>query len=343
MPLVIDSRTVNEVDTEGDLILLVGEKHVSEGRFIRVSSKVLTQKSPFFDAMLNGQFREGQVVLDKNKPPVLDLPADHSSAMLVLCEILHPGASPTTLGLCLYFVEVGVLADKYGCQEATKLWLSSRLQRKKHTFLLGSAGTLARIAHFTFFFDEADMFHIFTKRAILSVDWTVKTNAFVDGLDDMPQADAFAIALTDVQITLKSRLSKKCQQLLDHSYQVHHSRELSRRNMHGNVAIPGKCAIKLPVVCRGQAMRSAKFIAATRRLGLWRGTEDERRVVTLDTAMETLVQMMHDNNDKPPTCDKSMGCLSLRTRLEQDGQGNGCRVSGGDLWSMLDLFEEWNL
>jgi hypothetical protein len=104
-----------------------------EDREILVSSKILSNASPVFQAMLDGRFLEGVQLSDSKASPGQEpyrllLPDDDFTAMLLLCRILHfkfkgiPEQPRSNLLLAL----AGV-CDKYQCIQTLKycgaLWL----------------------------------------------------------------------------------------------------------------------------------------------------------------------------------------------------------------------------
>lgn len=142
-----------------------------EDREILVSSKILSNASPVFQAMLDGRFLEG-VQLSNSKaspdqePFRLFLPDDDWTAMLLLCRVLHfnfngiPDQPRSNLLLAL----AGV-CDKYQCTQALKycgaLWLrnwTSSLSDEKET----SIEDISRLLIFAY---VADLPHEFCEVA----------------------------------------------------------------------------------------------------------------------------------------------------------------------------------
>ncbi|KIW10506.1 hypothetical protein PV08_11470 [Exophiala spinifera] len=101
------------------------------GVLIRVASKTLVHYSPVFKAMLTGPFREGQLILRKDNPPILDLPEDEPNAMELLLRILHQGKTVTGdhyeerdgKDIC----GMARASDKYCCSAPAKLWFRNYL------------------------------------------------------------------------------------------------------------------------------------------------------------------------------------------------------------------------
>jgi hypothetical protein len=92
---------------------------------IRVSSNILISVSPLFDAMLNGQFREGQRKSDDNDPPVVEPPEDQAPAMLALCHLLHLQEEHVPIRLATgmdhhTIATMAQICDKYSFKSVTK-------------------------------------------------------------------------------------------------------------------------------------------------------------------------------------------------------------------------------
>ena len=99
---------------KGDVILILE----NETKLL-VSSTMLVEASPVFNAMFGTNFKEGQN-LSPDNPPEISLPDDDPDAMFLLCELLH---SPDSWGYWLNYLptsqvakiimRLGILAEKY--------------------------------------------------------------------------------------------------------------------------------------------------------------------------------------------------------------------------------------
>ncbi|KAK4690999.1 hypothetical protein P7C71_g5912, partial [Lecanoromycetidae sp. Uapishka_2] len=117
----IPVRPREDVDPEGDLVLLVGPDEVG----IRVNSKVLSRASPVFAAMLGPRFAEGRALqyLAPAEFSSIPLPEDDVDAMIRLCRAFHFKLSINeelvTFDFCL---KLASLCDKYDASIALGSW-----------------------------------------------------------------------------------------------------------------------------------------------------------------------------------------------------------------------------
>ncbi|RSM06191.1 hypothetical protein CEP52_005869 [Fusarium oligoseptatum] len=154
------------------------EKEVTiqlEDRELLVSSKILSNASPVFQAMLDGRFLEG-VQLSNSKaspdrePYRLLLPDDDYTAMLLLCRVLHfkfkgiPDQPRSNLLLAL----AGV-CDKYQCTQTLKycgaLWLRNWTASLPDV----EEGSIENISRLLIFAYVADLPHEFCEVAWMLV------------------------------------------------------------------------------------------------------------------------------------------------------------------------------
>lgn len=119
----IDHRLLDTVDSEGDVLLRTGPRH------LLVAAKVLVLASPVFRAMLEpGRFREGQSQPSPGKPLILELHDDNPEAMTLLCHLLHftDMATPRDTKLLSALADV---CDKYQCTSAASFHVASWMAR----------------------------------------------------------------------------------------------------------------------------------------------------------------------------------------------------------------------
>lgn len=132
------SSEIINIDGEGDVIVLCGPERM------RVSSKILTLRSPVFKAMLKPGFREGNTIRSQQYPLELSLPDDDGLLLLILFQFLHLGFSSQCPDTDLQ-VKIAQLCHKYDCTVSIRpqsaRWLSpyadlSTLQKKFNIALL---------------------------------------------------------------------------------------------------------------------------------------------------------------------------------------------------------------
>lgn len=89
---------------------------------IKVSSTILKQASPVFNAMFGPHFCEGQGLDDACLGPrEIDIEEDDPPTFLLLCQILHHRADSTAMDTSTYtdLFLLAEMVDKYDCIEAT--------------------------------------------------------------------------------------------------------------------------------------------------------------------------------------------------------------------------------
>lgn len=105
------SASIVEIDTHGDLILIMGEGKLQK-RFL-VCSRTLARASRPFDTMLYGPFKESKPT-NPSKNWAFHLPDDHIEAFEIVLNIIHlkPDNISSQVNSQIFF-EVLVLGDKY--------------------------------------------------------------------------------------------------------------------------------------------------------------------------------------------------------------------------------------
>ncbi|KAK6376222.1 hypothetical protein LTS17_007473 [Exophiala oligosperma] len=134
---------------------------------MRVSSKILILSSPVFKAMLTGPFREGQLILSNDDPPILDLPEDDPQAMELMFRILHHDPTVHDYQKCYYNhdSEINQLAP------VIRLWFHGYLSAKH---IIKEEPDFCRLASrigARYMMDAHDAFNHCTKTAIETITW----------------------------------------------------------------------------------------------------------------------------------------------------------------------------
>lgn len=109
-------------DPEGDIVLVVGNDKVR----IFAPSCLLCIASRSFARMLGPNFKEGQIDKASTRKEI-SLP-DESSAMEILCNILHHRHSASFFPKATDVSDLAILADKYDCIGATALAAAAWIQ-----------------------------------------------------------------------------------------------------------------------------------------------------------------------------------------------------------------------
>lgn len=112
-----------DIDPEGDIVLVVSNDKVR----IFASSCLLCIASKPFAKMLGPNFKEGQIDKASNRREI-SLPDDKSSAMEILCNILHHRHQASFLPKATDVYDLAILADKYDCIQATALAAAAWIQ-----------------------------------------------------------------------------------------------------------------------------------------------------------------------------------------------------------------------
>ncbi len=309
---------VHNVDPNGDLILRVGEALASAAlpqplvastatprasfTLIRVSSKILTLVSPVFNAMLNGNFREGQLRLSTDSPPYLDLPEDNPFAMLLMCRVLHYHAKTTNRTIDMVFIaDIAKLADKYGCASACQPWFRAQLLVRGKGWLKRYGPVIGYIIRAAYDFGDRDVFHLSTMFVIKSFSQRALKQIQPAMEDSIPEAFIFNM-FSNVQQEQLWLLSDKCQD------------EVARMMEYRSTPPPAPDTIasragdqlKLPDLCKGNSNKIATFIAALSDAGLWRNKSPAPDNVSIADLMEEVERIGR-------TLDKSDRCCDFQT------------------------------
>lgn len=81
--------------------------------------------------MLNGSFREAQLALSRETPPILDLPEDSPATMELLLRILHHDPTVRRERDDVDICALALACDKYSCTAAIRLWFQAFVSDKK--------------------------------------------------------------------------------------------------------------------------------------------------------------------------------------------------------------------
>ena len=274
------------------------ENQLSSSRWLRVSSKHLTLVSPVFEAMLNGNFVEGQLQLSSKNPPTLHLPEDHPVGMEVLCGIIHH--HPSTIqevALIDIMMEVAGLSDKYGCQSATACWYYWRLLHSKYMSEFMPVEELAKYIRASYLLNTGELFFRMTRAAIMYVPWEgTKGIKFCHALSDtLP--DGFEKLLRKARSLQVDLLRSACQVLLGKLVPKEHSTDESSENS----ITPGDEKKTFPPFCLGQARRSARYVAALHTVGLWDPSTENAKLLPqqpVDSVLDLFRDVAHNYEEQ---------------------------------------------
>ena len=159
-PKCEDPNTIVEIAAGGDVILVVGPEKVK----LRVQSLFLKAASKPFSVMLGPDWKEGHNMLSPDGLVEVQLPADNSTALMLLCAIIHHRNEmvPQTLA-AVEVLRTAVVADKYDCLDAAKFAGECWLQHRGN-----EAGDLMLLAAAAYLFQNAQAFNEVTKTLILN-------------------------------------------------------------------------------------------------------------------------------------------------------------------------------
>ncbi|KAL6246950.1 hypothetical protein RBB50_006257 [Rhinocladiella similis] len=237
---------------------------------IRVASKILTLCSPVFKAMLNGSFREAQLALSRETPPILDLPEDSPATMELLLRILHHDPTVRRERDDVDICALALACDKYSCTAAIRLWFQAFVSDKKdncdnHEFvqLIGASYLL----------DDAFSFLMTTQ--MVTECWPPGTveelyaslKAFGAALDDSVVKELCDGLKSSFHLSFRI-LKTTCLGLITDLFRAD-DRELSNRG--GSYIVPTDGEGEDVVVrqtCAGQAQQMASFVSALISYGL---------------------------------------------------------------------------
>ena len=162
-----DSATpqIIDVDPAGDVILTVGsEQYVGSEQCgdqarLRVSSKVLSLASPAFAAMVSPKWSDNANKASSSEPQHILLPADNSSPMEWICQILHFRKDISTNKDVPFLVSVARICDKYDLESPIKTWAGLHLQSLKITaFHARQDADLTGLMYISFVFHDSEIF-----------------------------------------------------------------------------------------------------------------------------------------------------------------------------------------
>ena len=162
-----------DIDEEGDILVACGSKE------LRVSSKILTLRSPVFKAMLKPGFREGNTARSQEHPLPLSLPDDNENALLVLFQVLHFGSARGSHPDIDLQLEITLLCHKYDCTTSIKnesrLWLFPKKNSHRE---IEDPDPLWKMVCITFLLDLDEEFQITATKLI-----TKLSRADIDSLE----------------------------------------------------------------------------------------------------------------------------------------------------------------
>ena len=313
---------VDLVDPNGDLILKVGEVLAAANsdqdqneetenndltyKLIRVSSKVMTLVSPVFDTMLNGNFRESQLQISSEEPPVLELPEDDAAAMLLLCQVLHHHTNAGLHTEMSVIAAMSTVSDKYGCASALHNWYRAQMLRRGGLSLPSTgARDLGLLIQASYNFGDREFFYKSTKLAIQSISQKTLISELGAAMDHTVPLYLVNVlkGTQQSQLILVSRL---CQSILG-TLVIRDADTKPVRSWNGGYT-------RLPEVCTAVAKKSASFIAALRTLGLWELDSYVTRHVSLSNVLARMKKVAGEI-DVAEKCSRSIPCGSCKEWL----------------------------
>ncbi|KAK5128369.1 hypothetical protein LTR85_003037 [Meristemomyces frigidus] len=165
---------VKDIDRDGDLILVIGEKPKAK---VRVSSIMLKHSSAVFAAMLGPHFQEGQGTFNTASPREIACPDDDATAMSDMCSLLHLKTPTALTGVgsssphAKRIMALAVVIDKYACHDALQLQgqalLLGWLDQYTESFDSYHSCAMAAAAYLL---DHGHAFKIFTSRLVTRCD-----------------------------------------------------------------------------------------------------------------------------------------------------------------------------
>lgn len=118
--LPADNVPIEELDSNGDVILVVTGESPQSTRKLLVSSKALALASPVFAALFSRKFSEGIKII-KSIRPEITLNDDYSDAMRIMLGVFHFRELEKVDAQMM--AEIAVLYDKYDCAKALMPWI----------------------------------------------------------------------------------------------------------------------------------------------------------------------------------------------------------------------------
>ncbi|EXJ56894.1 hypothetical protein A1O7_07238 [Cladophialophora yegresii CBS 114405] len=279
------SDTVINLDPNGDLLLKIGKMETPEkARQLRISTSIMTLVSPFFKAMLKGNFQEGQLALSETNPPTLDLDVEDVEAMTTLCQIIHHGRAAQQPVHLEHLVRVATLSDMYGCQSATASWFHSQLLQRLPPTDATFGEDIAAVIRASYLFDVPEVFYESTKAAVQYLSMAKSGEAFRAGLGDtLPEG--FVDAVKAAQMARLQAIRRECTDLVG---------KFLPSKIRRFITLPDGTEVGIPDVCMLQSPRQARYISAVHAIGLWNqsGNGGKSLVGTpVKAAVELLIQV----------------------------------------------------
>ncbi|CAI6292258.1 unnamed protein product [Periconia digitata] len=110
------------LDSDGDLEVKCFDQATQATTSFLVSSKILQLASPVFRCMFKPQYKEGQQLLQADRPAVV-LEGDDAPLMETIFKILHHGSDIRTTNVDpRTLVRLAIISDKYDLTETLRVW-----------------------------------------------------------------------------------------------------------------------------------------------------------------------------------------------------------------------------
>ena len=160
------------IDPDGDVYLELPSLE------LRVSSKALSMASKVFNAMFNSRFQEGLNLANKETCRI-PLPDDDAAEMNAMCMLMYhqePTAFESEMD-SRRLRSLAILADKYACKGAVKLWADVWIGRLEN----GKEGSrddetvIVDLLVISYVLDLSSQFSAITKRMVY---WSSRTSKF---------------------------------------------------------------------------------------------------------------------------------------------------------------------
>lgn len=123
-------ESVEELDPNGDAILMVIDESHKDKKKLLVSSNVLRLASPVFKALFSRSFSEGDRITTCTRPEIT-LKDDHPDSMRILLGAFHFKRLAKVDAKML--AKIAILSDKYNCRRALGPWVEVWFERNMGT------------------------------------------------------------------------------------------------------------------------------------------------------------------------------------------------------------------
>lgn len=164
-----ESSPLEELDPNGDIVMIVNNGSLSTKRQFLVSSKILSLASPVFAKLFSPHFLEGAQMAIHARPEI-QLHDDDPTAMGLIFGILHhhtPEDQDSMDADRLF--DIAVHCDKYDCVQAARTWVTlcvMAIESKQSDLGAEDIGLLLTVAHLM---RSSDCFSRFSRKAQMAM------------------------------------------------------------------------------------------------------------------------------------------------------------------------------